>query len=64
VAPAAGGGIGLGFVVLLLGAVVTVLLTLLTRQGVRAEIAARELAGMRERERRASATRTSGTRCS
>ena len=51
VAPVHTGGIGLGFVALLLGLVVTILLTLLTRKGVRAETAARELATLRERER-------------
>jgi len=51
VEPAARRGIGLGLVALLLGTVLTVLLTLLTRQAVRSEAAARELAVLRERER-------------
>jgi diguanylate cyclase (GGDEF)-like protein/PAS domain S-box-containing protein len=51
VVPAETSGIGLGVLALLLGGVLTVLLTLLTRQSVRSEIAARELADLRERER-------------
>ncbi|MEZ5120821.1 MAG: EAL domain-containing protein [Solirubrobacterales bacterium] len=51
VVPAEPSGVGLGLVALLLGVVITVLLTLLIRASVRSEIAARELAGLRERER-------------
>ena len=50
------GGIGLGWLAVIVGSVVTVLLTLFTAQAVRAEAAARELAGARERERDAVET--------
>ncbi len=45
------GEIGLGWMALVVGAVITVLLTLFTAQSVRAEDAARELAAARGRER-------------
>jgi diguanylate cyclase (GGDEF)-like protein/PAS domain S-box-containing protein len=45
------GGIGLGWLVVIVGSIVTVLLTLFTAQAVRSEAAARELAAARERER-------------
>jgi len=45
------GGIGLGWLAVIIGTIVTVLLTLFTAQAVRSEAAARELARARERER-------------
>ncbi len=51
VQPVAGGGVGLGWTALIVGLLLTVLLTLFTRQAVRAEAAARELAALRQRER-------------
>jgi diguanylate cyclase (GGDEF)-like protein/PAS domain S-box-containing protein len=45
------GGIGLGWLTVIVGALVTVLLTLFTAQSARSEAAARELARARERER-------------
>jgi diguanylate cyclase (GGDEF)-like protein/PAS domain S-box-containing protein len=45
------GGIGLGWLAVIVGSLATVLLTLFTTQSVRSEAAARELAQARERER-------------
>lgn len=51
-------GFGLGWMAVIVGSVVTVLVTLLTRQVVRATAAVRELADVRERERHAIASST------